>query len=655
MHVHEGTTPEGNSMTDEWMVLAGDFPTPTQEEWDREVLKALNRKRPPGSELTIEQAMKRLTTITVDGMEIDPLYLKPDDQHLGYPAQSPFTRGSEEPNPETPWVVAQLVEDPDVQRANEAVLADLNAGGTGVWLRVDPDAIAPSDVAKVLDKVHPEAAPIMVSSVVAQAEAAQALLDVWAASGGTDIDGNLGIDPLAQAAITGEPADLKDLASWVALAKPYKARALTVDVTPYDNAGAADIDQLAFAIASGIEYVRALDAQGISADEAFANIIFRVSDTADEFLTIARLRALRRLWARVGEVVNVREVHRGAIQHAVTSGRIITRDDPWVNLLRATIGTFSAAVGGAEIITVLPHDTAYGLPTRFSRRIARNIQLVVGEESHIGQVKDPAGGAWVFESLTEQMAEKAWAKVQQIEALGGMAEALAQGSVAQWIDATSAERAKRLATRKLPLTGVSMFPKQDETPLTDFIARPERPAYKGLQPTRDSEVFEALRTRSRVYELEHGTKPNILLACLGAQRDFGPREQFASNLLLVAGLGFPELAGPTPEEIVAEAAKLGTSMVILASSGKVYAEQGLAAAQAAKDAGLTVWIAGRKSELTPPRSNQVLTHSPGDSSQSKDVELGNDDAYDLIDGEIFDGMDVVAFLSDTEDRLGVAK
>ena len=618
-------------MTDEWMVLAGDFHAPTREEWDQEVLKTLNRRRPPGSELTIEQAMKRLTTITVDGMEIDPLYLKPDDQKLGYPAQSPFTRGSELPDPEVPWIVAQLVEDPDAHKANEEVLADLNAGGTGVWLRVDSDALAASDVAAALKGVHPEAAPIMVSSVSQQAEAAKALLNCWAASGQTKVGGNLGIDPLAKAAVTGARADLSGLASWVSAVKKYDARAFTVDVTPYDDAGTGDIDQLAFAIASGIEIVRALESQGVSPDEAFGQIMFRVSATADEFLTIARLRALRRLWARVGEVLKVDESKRGAIQHAVTSRRILTRDDPWVNLLRATIGTFSSAVGGAEIVTVLPHDTVYGLPTRFSRRISRNIQLVIGEEAHIGQVKDPAGGAWVFESLTEQMAEKGWARVQEIEALGGMAEALATGKVGAWINATSAERAKRLATRKLPLTGVSMFPKQDEEPLTDFNPRPPRPDYKGLQPHRDSEVFEALRTRSGVYEVQHGAKPSILMACLGEQRDFGPREQFASNLLLVAGLGFPEIEGPTPEQIVAEAKKLGTGMVILASSPKVYAAQGLAAAQAAKQAGLNVWIAGRA------------------------AEIGDDKAKDYLDGEIFDGMDVVAFLTDTEDRLGVAK
>ncbi|MCL2735028.1 MAG: methylmalonyl-CoA mutase family protein [Propionibacteriaceae bacterium] len=619
-------------MTDERMVLAGDFPTATQEEWDTEVLKALNRKRPPGSQLTIEQAIKRLTTVMVDGVEIDPLYLKPDDQRIGYPAQTPFTRGAALADPAAPWVVAQLMEDPDVARAAEAILADLNAGATGVWARVDADAVKPSDLGTVLAGVEPEAASIAVSSVSRQAEAADALLDFWAATGKTDVSGNLGIDPMAAAAVTGDGADLSQLASWVGKAKAYsRVRALTVDVTPYDNAGAGDIDQLAFAIATGIEYARALDDQGLSALDAFDQIAFRVSATADEFLTIARLRALRRVWARVGEVLDVPESHRGAIQHAVTSWRIVSKDDPWVNLLRHTIATFSAAVGGAEIVTVLPHDTAYGLPTPFSRRVARNIQLVAAEESHLGASKDPAGGAWVFESLTEQLAQKAWARVQQIESLGGMSQALAGGQVAAWIDATATERAARLATRKLPLTGVSMFPKQDEEPLAQFVPRPARPAYAGLVPHRDSEVFEDLRDRSRAHEAFTGRKPRVVLACLGERRDFGAREQFTTNLLLVGGLEFIEVEGPTPDEIVATAREVETPLVILASSGKVYAEQAIAAAEAARTAGLEVWLAGRI------------------------TEIDDDRAQGLIAGEIFDGMNVVAFLTDTLDNLGVAE
>ncbi|MDR2929637.1 MAG: methylmalonyl-CoA mutase family protein [Propionibacteriaceae bacterium] len=625
-------------MTDERMVLAGDFPTPTREQWEREVLKALNRKRPPGSELTIEQAMKRLTTRTVDGIEIDPLYLKPADQVVGYPAQTPFTRGSELPG-ESAWIVAQLHEDGDVARTTKAIGDDLSAGGTGVWLRVDSDAVAAKDVAAVLDRVDPDAAAVYVSSVDEQSKAAQALLDWLTSKDATDPVGGLGLDPIGAAAVIGvtDASEITGwmtdhLAEWVAKAEVYpRLRALSVDATVYDNAGAGDVDQLAFAIATGIEYVRVLVDAGVSPTAAFDQILFRVSATADEFLTIARLRALRRLWARVGEVLEVDEDHRGAIQHAVTSGRVLTKDDPWVNLLRATIGTFSAGVGGAEVMTVLPHDTAYGLPTTFSRRIARNIQLLTAEESHVGAVKDPAGGAWVFEALTEQIATKAWERVQQIEAGGGMSQALTGSLVAQWIDQTATERAKRLATRKLPLTGVSMFPKQNEEPLTDFIARPAGVKRAGLTIHRDSEVFEGLRDRSRAWEASTGRKPTVLLACLGSRRDFGPREQFTTNLLLVGGVDFPEIEGPAPDQIVAEAAKQGAGMVILASSGKVYAAQAIDAAQAAKDAGLTVWIAGRKQEI------------------------GDERADALIDGEIFDGMDVVAFLTDTLNRLGVAK
>jgi methylmalonyl-CoA mutase len=615
-------------MAQEAMVLAGDFPAPTQEQWQREVLKALNRKRPPGAELTIEQAMKRLTTRTVDGLSIDPLYLAPADQRIGYPGQSPFTRGAKTA---TGWVVAQLHEDPDIARTVAAIDADLNAGASGVWLRVDPDAIAPGDVATVLAGVDPTAARIAVSSTDVQDQAAQALIDFWAGFDPTAVSGNLGIDPLARAAVTGQPGDLSQLSAWVDKVRPLpEVRALVVDATPYDNAGASDVDQLGFAIASGIEYLRALDDQGVAPPVGLPQILFRVSASADQFVTIARLRALRRLWARVGQVVGVPEAERGARQHVVTSWRMLSRDDPWVNLLRNTVATFSAAIGDAEVVTVLPHDTAYGLPTEFSRRIARNIQLVAGEEAHLGAVKDPAGGAWVYESLTDQVAQQAWARVQAIEAAGGMSAALAQGLVGQWIDQTSTERAKRLATRRQPLTGVSMFPLADEQPLTGWLGRPARPSYAGLAPYRDAEVFERLRQRSRAHQQATGRVPTVILACLGTRRDFGAREQFTTNLLLVAGLGFVELEGATGDQIVAAARDHQTDLVILASSGKVYAAQGLAAAQASQAAGLTTWIAGRVTEIADPG------------------------AADLIDGEIFDGMNVVTFLTSTLDHLEVA-
>ncbi|MFT3861798.1 methylmalonyl-CoA mutase family protein [Micropruina sp.] len=619
-------------MTESPLTLAGDFSAPSRQDWEAEVLKVLNRRRPEGKELSIEQAMKRLTTTTVDDLIIDPLYSTtsagPD---LGHPGVMPFTRGTSlRTGTIHAWDITQLHEDPDVGYSNAAVLTDLNRGAVSLWLRVDPDAIAAADVAGVLAGVLPELARLRVSSRIDQVTAAQALAGFWRASGkASAVGGSLGLDALGHAALTGQAPEFGPQRDWVAtgLAEFPKARAIAIDGLLYDDAGAGDVDVLAFAIATGVEYLRDLEADGISPERAFSQIAFRVPANADQFMTIARLRALRRLWARVGEVSGVPAAARGAVQLAVTSWRMITRDDPWVNLLRGTIATFAAATGGAESITVLPHDTAWGLPTEFSRRMTRNIQLLAAEESNLGRVADPAGGSWYVESLTDQLARRAWARVGEIEAAGGMAKALAQGRVADWIGETVAKRAVRLASRKQPITGVSMFPAEHEQPL-EVRPRPVHPRQGGLQPHRDSEVFEALR--DRVAASDH--KPQVFLACLGARRDFGPREQFTANVLLVVGIERPSSEGGTASEIVEQVRRAGATTVILCSSARVYATQAIEVATALKAAGVdTVLIAGRRSETAA------------------------DCAVDVIDGEIFDGMDVAGFLAGTLDKLGVAK
>ncbi len=622
-------------MSDSSITLAGDFAQPTREQWESEVLKVLNRRRPPGTELTLDKAMSRLRTTTVDGLVIEPLYTESEAPDLGVPGAMPYTRGRDvRGGAALAWDVRQLHDDPDPAATNAAILEDLKAGATSIWLKVGAGGIAAADVAAALAGVQPELAAIAVSSADDQEAAAEALAAFWQASGhAADDRGNLGIDPIGSAAQTGQRADLSLLATWHSKAAGFgSARPFVVDVTPYDAAGAGDVDQLAFAIATGIEYARTLGEAGVSAAEAFKAMGFRVAANADQFLTIARLRALRRLWARVGEVLAVPEAERGATQHAVTSWRMITRDDPWVNLLRGTIATFAAAVGGADIVTTLPYDTAQGLPTSFSRRLARNTQLLAAEESNLGRVEDPAGGSWYVESLTQDLAEAAWKRVQQIEAAGGMAQALADGAVLASIAATVSERHRRLATRKQPITGVSMFPPEMEAALDDVKPRPASGPTGGLVPKRDSEVFEALRDRTAKHTALTGTRPGVFLACLGSRRDFGPREQFTSNVLLVAGLAHPSSEGGTADEIVAQVKNAGVNTVILCSSGKVYTDQAVAVATAIKEAGIPhVWIAGRMKET------------------------GSDDAGSVLDGEVFDGMDVVSFLDDTLDRLGVAR
>lgn len=620
-------------MTDSPLSLAGDFAQPTREQWETEVLKVLNRRRPPGKELSIDQAMARLRTSTVDGLSIEPLYVDTTTE-LGYPGVMPFTRGNKvKSGAMSGWDAAALHEDPDVSFTNDEVLRDLTNGATSIWLRVDPDAVKPADVAAALKGVRPELAPLRVSSHTDQAAAASALTDFWRASGqASQVLGNLGLDAMSVAVLSGLKPDLSQHREWVKTAQAEfpKARALVVDTLALHNAGAGDVDEVAYAIATAVEYVRDLADAGISPTEAAQQILFRLAATDDQFTTIAKFRALRRLWARVLEVLDVPADKRGAVTHVVTSWRMITRDDPYVNLLRGTIASFAAAVGDAEIVTVLPFDTAHGLPTKASRRFARNTQLLAMEESNIGRVNDPAGGSYYVEELTNQFAAKAWAQFQAIEQAGGMAAALENGTVREQIAATVAERGKRLATRKQPITGVSTFPLRVE-PVVEVRPRPEAPVVGGFVPHRDSELFEALRDRSSASAAANNA-PVVFLACLGARRDFGPREQFTSNLCLVGGLSLPESEGGSPDEIAAQASAAGAKMAILCSSGKVYAEQAVDVAKALKAVGVeTVYIAGKKSET------------------------GSDEVDQVIDGEVFDGMDVVAFLTATLDRLGAVK
>lgn len=610
--------------------LAADFTTPSRQDWEKEVLKVLNRKRPEGKELGIDQAYKRLTSTTVDGLTIKPLYTIEDGvEELGYPGVAPFVRGTTIRTGEMDaWEVAQLVEDPEAAQTRRDILTDLERGDTSVYLRIDPDAIKVDDIATVMQGVLLDLAPVYLTSRTQQLVAAGKLVEYLRESGAdaSVVSGNLGVDPIGAAAIAGTTPDLSVIASAFDLASPFpKVRPLVVDSTIYNSAGAGDVNELAYAVATGVEYVRALVDAGADINDAFGSLIFRVSATTDQFATIARLRALRGLWSRVGEVLGVSEEKRGAIQHAVTSLRDITRDDAYVNILRGTIACFAAAAGGAEIQTVLPFDTVAGLPNEMSRRVARNTQIVLAEESNVGRVNDPAGGSWFVESLTRQLSEKAWALFQELDAKG-FATAVADGTVKAQLDELNAARAALLATRKIPITGVSMFPNYTETQV-ERKPRPEAPQLGGLGVVRDSQIFEDLRDRSDAARAA-GNEPKVLLAALGARRDFGGREGFTSNLYHVGGIATVLAEGSSPDDYVRQLKDNDAKVVVLVSSARVYAEQGIAVAEALRAAGaVEVLVAGQIKEL-------------------------GDGGAEVVDGNVFDGMNVVELLTNTLNKLG---
>ena len=258
-------------------------------------------------------------------------------------------------------------------------------------------------------------------------------------------------------------------------------------------------------------------------------IFFRLSADADQFLTIAKFRALRKVWARVE--VSCGLAAEPCFISAETAWRMMARRDPHVNILRATIATFAAALGGADAITVLPFTAARGLPDRFARRVARNTQLLLSEELHLDKVADPAAGSGAVENLTDELCRAAWALFQEIEAADGIAVALETGLIQRKVNAVRAERAAAAAKRKDALTGVSIFPNLTEADArVDLPSPPRKPSTDGLQPIRLAEPFELLRDASDRVLAETGTRPKIFLVNLGTPAEFTARSTFAKGL-----------------------------------------------------------------------------------------------------------------------------
>ncbi|OKJ68740.1 methylmalonyl-CoA mutase subunit beta, partial [Streptomyces sp. CB02460] len=489
--------------------LAAGFPDPAHEQWQSLVEGVLRKS---GKDVSGPAAEEALSTTVEDGLITRPLYTSRDDApDAGLPGFAPFTRGSKpEGSTAGGWGVRQRHAFTDPARLNEAVLADLENGVTSLWLAVGGDDGVPvSGLDRALDGVLLDLAPIVLDPGAELDAAATELLRLHAERGvpAGEVRGSLGADPLGRAAREGGEPDLTEAVRWARrCAEEYPGlRAVVVDAMPYHEAGGSAAQELGASLATGVAYLRALTEAGLGVEAACAQLEFRYAATADQFLTIAKMRAARRLWARVAEVCGAPGAGAQR-QHAVTSPVMMTRRDPWVNMLRTTLASLGAGVGGADAVTVLPFDHALGLPDAFARRIARNTSTILLEESHLARVIDPAGGSWYVERLTDELAEAAWALFQEIERAGGQAAALGSGLVEERIAATWAARSKDLARRKEPVTGVSEFPLLAERPV-EREPFPAVPARGGLPVVRRDEAFEALRVRSDAHLAATGSRP----------------------------------------------------------------------------------------------------------------------------------------------------
>jgi methylmalonyl-CoA mutase len=473
------------------LVLGGEFATPTTEQWQQLVAKIVAKSGVEGDPI------EALTSHTADGIAIAPLYTAAAPiAPTGLPGAFPFTRGRTAGGLRAGWEVRALFADPDPKSVSETALVDLDGGVSSLWLQLGPGATAPADLGAALDGVLLDMAGICLDAGPLAAQAAGAYLALAAEQrvDPTLLTGCLGLDPWGVAARTGNVAALTaDQQAAVQLAGRVSAdypglRALVVDALPYHDAGATDAEEIGLALAAGVAALRALTAAGLDLAAALNQLEFRLAVTADQFATVAKLRAARRTWAAVADACGEHGPAAGMRQHAVTSWPMMTRRDPWNNMLRTTLACFGACVGGAEVITVRPFDAALGRPDVLARRIARNTPTLLVEESHIAAVLDPAGGSWLHEALTEELAASAWSVFTEIEAAGGLAAGLADGSVATRLDASRAARLQAIAAGTESIVGVTVFPKADEK-LLDRAPAPEPPG-GGLPRIRWAEEFE---------------------------------------------------------------------------------------------------------------------------------------------------------------------
>jgi methylmalonyl-CoA mutase len=550
--------------------LVGDDDSYDAAAWEAATAAVLRKARRLGEDAPDSDVWAALTRTTLDGIDVAPIGQRSDLDGL-------VTSGR--PQRTGAWDVRASLVGADAEAVNEAALVDLDNGATSLHLDLEPG----TDLAAALDGVLLDLAPVTLERPGAeQSEALARLLDDTADD--PHPGSNLSADPATALAFgEGVPDDGEAVAeSFVATVRRAQALGVlgaVVDGTALHDEGASDAQELGWTMAVGVHYLRVLTEAGLAVDEAAGLVEFRYAATDEQFPTIAKLRAARRLWARVLEASGAQDVPQR--QHVVTSRAMMTRHDPWVNMLRGTVAAFAAGVGGADAITVVPFDERLGVPDALGRRIARNTSSLLIEESHVAAVTDPAGGAYAVEKLTDDLAVAAWAELGRIEADGGFGEQAVAG-VKERVAAVRAARDAGIADRSRPLTGISEFPNLDEV-------LPERtPWDRG--GVRYAAPYEDMRA-------EPAQRP-VFLATMGPVAAHTARATFATNLLAAGGVAV-EAAGATAGVDDVTAAYDGQPVVCLAGTDAAYAEWGADLVAALRAAGATyVVLAGKPGERT---------------------------------------------------------
>jgi methylmalonyl-CoA mutase len=587
--------------TPDELSLAAEFAPATYEDW-RKLVDGVLKGAP----------FEKLLGKTYDGLTVEPIYRRARDVApiAGRPAAAP-------------WQVMQRIDHPDPAAANALAIHELEngAGGLEIEFAGGPGArgfgvvdASPETLKRLFDGVIFDAGiAIALHPVIGRQNAGESLAALIEEQGydPAKVELRFNYQALSTMAVRGRaPAPWSEMATPFAgmvgglMKRGFRGPFVLADGRAIHDAGGTEVQELAFALSLAVAYLRMLEAGSIDLDTARTAISFRLAADADQFLTMAKFRALRLLWARIETACGL--APKPVFVAAETAWRMLTQRDPYVNMLRATIATFAAGLAGADAITVLPHTLALGLPDAFARRVARNTQLVLLEESNLAKVSDPAAGSGGIESLTRALCGEAWALFQEIEKAGGVFPALEQNLIQRKVAATRAAREANIARRKEVLTGASAFPNLNEAQVAvlnveavEFVpSDAAKITFDALSPMRLAAPFERLRDRSDEMLKARGARPKVFLANLGTPADFTARATFAKSFFETGGI---ETVGPEgvadPSALSAAFKASGAVLACICSSDKVYAEQAEDAAEALQAAGVKhIYLAGRAGE-----------------------------------------------------------
>lgn len=512
------------------------FPKSDYEHW-RLAAEAALRGKP----------IDKLKTVTYEGIILNPLYTKDNDSVLteSNPGEFPYTRGIY-PNGyhDQPWAVSQPVGGADSKNANTKMKSALLRGQNAVVFPAE--LLAQGNLWELFDGLPLDQLPLYIDSRGLQKNLLPQLAQL-----SSPLTGVLAEDPVAEWCVDGQIPEKPDVffESWFHTLRALdehspQLKSMLIKSVTYHNAGASAIQELAYALATAALYVEEGQKNGFTVENLADKLIFSFAVDSDYFMNIAKLRAARRLWAQFAEAYDADPDHFKMVIHAVTSERSETLYDEHANILRTANQAFAAVIGGIQYLEVHPYNHASAKENPLADRIARNIHLILKEETHITEVVDPAGGSWYVEQLTDELAVKAWEKFFDIHTSGGILPLIREGEIQNEIMDVFNKRETDLATRKVSIIGTNVYPNpadlgSDRSVVKDknsFYTLTDPQSITPIKPKRLSESFEQLRQRSAAHRKISGEAPQIGLLTIGELKSYKPRADFMKALAAAGGI-----------------------------------------------------------------------------------------------------------------------